>query len=329
MLEDLDRDELTETPLEQAFQTLFPAHEYVPTWLYDPARPLALAEAPARSAEQRIADLAHMSQESDRIFREHLPSMHVVDSHSQTSNTSWPVTLARWIELLNYRAAMILEREIRPELASKGFYILPVAQVAERNDTWLQAHFQQHIYPLLTPLAVDPGRPFPYISSDSLNLLVELNGGNQHHPTAMMARVKIPSITPRLIRLPQPTALSSPGPEDSTRPATLVYSIDLVRHYVSELFVSIPIRRVFCFRVLRGSEMVGPTQPNMEDMRGRKARGSVVRVDVQTDMPRPILDWLVDHLDVISYAVVHYGLADMMMSLPQLAEAVANWRRSG
>lgn len=314
--------------LKQAFRALFGAHEEAPPQLYAPARSLARAEHATRSVEKRMSDLAEMSERNDRIFRDSLSLLSAVPSQPYASQTAWPATLARWAETLNHRATELLEREILPDLASKGFRILDIEQAAEQNGAWMQIHFRQHVYPLLTPLAVDPGRPFPFISSDSLNLLVELRDGARHEPAALIARVKIPSITPRLIELPN-TSGPLAGSGNDCRPAHFIWSIDLVRHHIAELFVDVPIRHEYCFRVLRSSHILRSDQGESGDARGRDARGSVLRVDVDTAMPRPMFNWLVDHLDVISYSILRYESPAAAMSLPQLAAAVNRWSQSG
>lgn len=317
-------DELSGMSAEQAFRELFRAHDAVPMRLFDPAQALARADDSSRTAEARVADLGIMSRDTESIFREYLSPLSVENSQPQLASMAWPIALARWTELLHHRANLILERDILPELVQGGFRILSVAEATDQHGDWIRAHFQEHIYPLLTPLAVDPGRPFPHISSDSLNLLVELQGGVRHEPAALIARVKIPSITPRLIRLPA-SADSHASPREARTAQAHIWSVDLVRHYMTELFVDIPIRRIFCFRVLRTSEALSMGESPARDVRGRRARGSVVRVDVESAMPPVLFDWLVDHLDVISYSVVRYDSPDAAMSLPQLAAAVQRW----
>lgn len=326
MQEPLTLDELDSLTPEQAFRALFQSPSGTPPALFEPGRHLARAAESTRSADQRVTELAVMSRETEAVFRNYLSPLSVDGGPPDAASSAWPIALARWTEFLHRRALLLLEDEILPELAQQGFRLLSIAEAEAETlyADWIHEHFHEQIYPLLTPLAVDPGRPFPYISSDSLNLLVELRGGVRHEPAALFARLKIPSITPRLIWLP-------PQSEFPVRhghlppPASLIWSADLVRHHVADLFVGLSIRRVHCFRVLRApDEQAAPQQPG-EAIRGRKARGSVVRVDVDSAMPPALFDWLVDHLDVISYSVVRYESPDTGMSLPQLARAVHTW----
>ncbi len=193
MLQSADPGELSDMTLEQVFLSLFQAHDAVPPVLFDPARALACAGDPSLAAEMRIAELGAMSRETETIFRDYLSPLSVDGSPPEAMSTAWPLSLARWTEYLHHRANALLERDILPELSRSGFQILSVEQARMEHAGWIEAHFQEQIYPLLTPLAVDPGRPFPYISSDSLNLLVELRGGVRHEPAALIARVRSPA----------------------------------------------------------------------------------------------------------------------------------------
>jgi polyphosphate kinase len=330
MSENQGLEELNTKSMEQVFETLFRADDAVPPRLYEPARYLTLALDSTRTVQERTMDLSHMSRETEMLFRRYLSPLSVVGGQSQTTSTVWPIALARWTEYLHERATKLLIEGLLPELADAGFHILSVSDTTDGNADWVHRYFQEQLYPLLTPLAVDPGRPFPYISSDSLNLLVELKGGIHHEPTILFARVKIPSIAPRLVRILD-------GRDDAgahragLEPAAYIWSVDLVRYYVSELFVDIPIRGVHCFRVLRAPAALGAPSRNAgrgRAVRGRDARGPVVRVDVESAMPPGIFDWLVDHLDVISYSVVRYDVPEVAMSLPQLADAVQQWTQA-
>jgi polyphosphate kinase len=327
MVDTVNHDELNSMSVEEAFLSLFEAQDVVPPRLFDPAHALVEASDSSIGVEQRVAALGIMSRDTESIFREYLSPFSVVGDTPDTASGEWPIALARWTELLHHRANHLLESEILPELARRGFELLTIAQAEADHGDWVYEHFQEHIYPLLTPLAVDPGRPFPYISSDSLNLLVELRSGTNRDLAALRARVKIPSITPRLLSLPE-TEPHTDGVSEGRPPAKLIWTIDLVRYHIDELFVGLPIRRIHCFRVLRAPHVSGASRPRTVEVQGRKARGSVVRVDVESDMPTVLLDWLVDHLDVVSYSVVRYDTPDVGMSLPQLADAVHNWAES-
>ncbi len=312
--------------LSTTYASLFANREGMPLQLLDPADSLLRAYDNRRSLSKRLKDLADMSKQVDSLFREFSSPFSFDGKQMEGDETTWSIALARWTELLHKSANSLLDSDLFPRLAQLGWITVSVDEAMNLDGRWLSDYFKQHIYPLLTPLAVDPGRPFPYISSDSLNLLIELEGGHQPTPAARMARLKIPIATPRLVTLPH---ASSSGNSDGHQPVTYsVWSLELVRHFVTELFVDIPINRVHCFRVLRTSGRKVSKDADTEPVQGRSARGSVVRVDVEADMPDTMFDWLVDHLDVLSYSVVGIESPEVIMSLPALAATANKWLAS-
>src|SRR5207302_5445200 len=97
------------------------------------------------------------------------------------------------------RHARAFEERVRPAIAENGIRILSWAELAEHEQLRLTTYFSEQVFPVLTPLAVDPAHPFPYISGLSLNLAVTVRdpeGGTEH-----FARVKVPDNVPRLVRV--------------------------------------------------------------------------------------------------------------------------------
>lgn len=311
---------------EEAYAALFSVHEHAPAWLFHPARPLARAEQPGRHPLDRLADLQQMEVELDRIYRDYLPALLGGPGRQAAPSPPWAAALANWVEILNRRAARLYESAIAPELACSGFAIAPVARVANAHAEWLRSYFRARVHPLLVPLAVDPGRPFPQISSDSLNLLVELRDAARHEPVPLFARVKVPRTTPHLIRLPD-SLPQAPGESSPAPQATYVWSGDLLESFVPDLFVGMVVHQVYYFRLLR--------QPSRGTLvqavpRQRETRlGPVVRVDVERAMPPRVVNWLLDHLAVASDIVVRWDAFLPLISLPHLAAEANAWLNGG
>ena len=88
--------------------------------------------------------------------------------------------------------------ELRPQLAAEGIRFLDAADYTPAIDAWLTEYFETQVFPVLTPLAFDPGHPFPFISNLSMNLAVRVRHGGR----IKFARVKVPGMLPRLVPLP-------------------------------------------------------------------------------------------------------------------------------
>jgi polyphosphate kinase len=282
----------------------------LPEWLMQPALALQAATDRRRPLAARLADLVAMVEGIDALFTDYLapnwawfhpPAMNVPPVHE---------ALPRWVESLYGEAALLMRRHLVPEMADAGIALRPVVQTDESQRAWLHRHFMQRVYPLLTPLAVDPGRPFPFISSESFNLLVEMRRPEQGEETSeaprLFARVKIPAEVPALITIPAPVSSRSVETLDH-RPATVhVWTADLVRFFVHHVFTGMPLRRVYFFRIVRG-ETALPGAPRLAPARHRRQEDRpVVRLDVERRMEEPVLAWLLEHLRLPGYAVARH-----------------------
>jgi polyphosphate kinase len=296
----------------------------IPAWLAEPLHALAEAGAPNQALAAQLSATVRAVDAVERLYTARFEEVerwfHTPEAEGHTLAAALPC----WSEAILGQAGSLLRSRLLPELAGAGFKVLPVVQVDEWQRAWLHRYFMERVYPLLTPLAVDPGRPFPFISSDSLNLLVELRRPEDARlPRSMraelFARVKIPPSTPRLVAVPaQPGLPSGEG-------QLFVNSTDLVRFFVHHLFTNMPVRHVYPFRLVRGDGRSEGRQPAGVRANGRQRRQidrPVVRLDVERRMAEPVLTWLVEHLQVPAHAVVrHEGLLECV-GLPYLAAQI-------
>jgi polyphosphate kinase len=194
-------------------------------------------------------------------------------------------------------AAQLLRRHLIPQLQRRRIYLPAVEQLGEQQQEWLADYFRQRIHPLLTPLAVDPGHPFPYISSESLNLLVLLQKPGRRADRTLYARVKVPRhVTARLIEVPPLAEVDSPVLHHDGDHHYWVWSEDVVGYYIQELFPGMSVTGIYQFRVLRAYGQAPDADPfTNEPVRDKTA--PVVRIDVQQEMPPSVLQWLTSHLD--------------------------------
>jgi polyphosphate kinase len=222
------------------------------------------------------------------------------------------------------------EKELRPLIASQGIHILNYFELNQEQRKYLQNYFEDQIFPVLTPLAVDPSHPFPYISNLSLSLAVVL----KHPETAeeLFARVKVPQVLPRFIQIP--TAICSKH-GDCTCHWTGIPIEQLIAHNLDSLFPGMIIQECHIFRVTRNAD-IAVAEDDADDLllaieqelRKRRLGGSVVRVEVQTDTPAHIIQMLTEELDLTAGDVYEIdgllGLSDLFaifsLNLPALKD---------
>lgn len=295
----------------------------LPDWLLQPWLTLQNAAQRMRPVGARLADLTQVGEELDLLFTEHLPREAGWLYAHDGSGTARTDRLARWVDGVIGEAEALYQHQIRPDLAGLGIVVKPVVQLDEWQRAWLHRYFSQRVYPLLTPLAVDPGRPFPYISSDSLNLLVELRKperASSQQRAPLFARVKVPRSTPRLV--PVPTTPRRVGGVSTEMPAVYVCSADLVRFFVHHLFPGMPVRHVYFFRLIRSEQPLPGSQRAGSPRHRREEDQPVARLEVERRIVPHVLDWLVDHLALPGYAVAQHDRLFDWSCLPTLMATV-------
>lgn len=198
-------------------------------------------------------------------------------------------------------------RHLKPELGERlGVRIVDYGHLDPDRIAALNRHFAEQVYPVLTPLAVDPGHPFPFISNLSLSLAVELRGADgEFH----FARVKIPSEQPRWVAVPGDESLFVPLEE-------------LVRENVGRLFRGMEVVACHPFRVIRNADVTRFEEEAedliamiSEELRERRT-APVVRLEVHAGMPDHVRELLLRELELDSMDLMplegDLGLADCL-----------------
>jgi len=198
------------------------------------------------------------------------------------------------------------EGRLRPALAAHDIRVVGVSELDDERRAQLARHFQKAIFPALTPLAVAPGRPFPYISNLSLSLAVLVRDPTNEQ--TVFARVKVPTeILPRFVTLKQP------GPE----PALLVPLEDVIANHLDALFPGMEIADYDVFRVTRDADLevsddAADLLQAVEDELRRRRFGEVVRVEVGAHCSEQLRESLANLLGVHDEEVYPVdGLLDM------------------
>jgi polyphosphate kinase len=195
--------------------------------------------------------------------------------------------------------------EVMPELNGVGIVLEPYASLSADERQWLRNFFQAEIFPVLTPLAFDPGRPFPHISNLSLNLAVSIKHPRGEH---RFARIKVPTRLPRLVPLP-----------DGRRFAWLE---DVITYNLDTLFPGLEVLEAYTFRVTRDADMeiqedeAADLLETMEQSLRQRHFGPVVRLEVDAAMPERLVNLLLKNLEVAPedvYALQRpLGMEDLM-----------------
>ncbi len=180
------------------------------------------------------------------------------------------------------------------ELRDAGIYICRVSELSEKGRRWLEAYYQEEIFPVLTPMAVDASRPFPFLANKTLNLAVELT--NQEGEDSM-GIVQVPSVLPRLLEVP--------GEEKRS----FVFLEDVINEHCSDLYSGCKILDVVPFRITRDADLefdeddIDNLLKEVEKSLRKRTRGASVRLEIYNKANSRIRKFLYDNLDITEQEV--------------------------
>ncbi|MGH7761900.1 MAG: polyphosphate kinase 1 [Candidatus Dormibacteraceae bacterium] len=273
-------------------------------------RVLAMAEDPRLPVLERVRFLAIFSQNLDDFFqvrvaglKEQVLAAVAVASPDGMSPLEQLRVIRTRVEGVVDRQVGLFNREIVPALAEAGITLVRSADVTKRELSQLHTVFRQQIFPVLTPLAVDPGHPFPYISHLSLNLAVMVRDPQRHQQR--FARVKVPPVLPRFIPL-----------VEGQRYVPLE---DVIALHLQALFPGMEVVAHHPFRVTRDGDL-DDVDSDAEDLlaaiqtelRRRRRHARVVRLEVDPGMSPEVLELLTRELELQPTDVYQAdGLLDM------------------
>jgi len=188
----------------------------------------------------------------------------------------------------------VLNDELLPALERSGIRIVRVSELDEETQGALERTFDDNVFPVLTPLAVDSGHPFPYISNLSLSLAVELEEATREGIELHFARVKIPPTLARFV----PVENGAPGER------SFVLLEDLIAHHLDGLFPGMHVRDSYLFRVTRDADLdlqedeADDLLRAIESELRRRRFGEPVRLEIERGMPEYMRDFLCNSLEL-------------------------------
>jgi polyphosphate kinase len=277
------------------------------SWLAFNQRVLEMAEDPSLYLLERVNFLAIFASNLDEFFMVRVAGLKrriatglAITSASGLSPQEVLTQISLEAHRLQERHAKVFIDDIKPQLKEKGIKVVRWAALEESEKASLGEYFQNQIFPVLTPLAVDPAHPFPYISGLSLNLAVVIRNnatGKEH-----FARVKVPPLLPRFVRIPGNT-----GVQD----VRFVPLEDIIGEFLGQLFPGMEMLQHHTFRVTRNEDLEVDEDEGenllvaLEKELLRRRFGPPVRLEVANDINPQVLELLIRELDINEEDVYH------------------------
>jgi polyphosphate kinase len=282
------------------------------SWLDFNTRVLELAEDDTLPLLERVKFLSIFASNLDEFFMVRIAGLKRRQSTGLNVRSPDGLTireqLARVTERtqdLVHRHASVFDKDVVPRLLEQSIRIVHWAELGDADAMRLREYFRDQVFPVLTPLAVDPAHPFPYISGLSLNLAVSVRDPETGAPR--FARVKVPNNVPRFIPV---------GPVEPE--AVFLPLEDLIAAHLSSLFPGLDVLDTHVFRVTRNADLEVEEDRDedllqaLERELARRRFGPAVRLEVAESIDPLILDVLVHELEISPSDVVTVpGLLDL------------------
>ncbi|MFM1926430.1 MAG: hypothetical protein RLZ06_6 [Actinomycetota bacterium] len=277
------------------------------SWLAFNQRVLELAEDPNLYLLERVNFLSIFASNLDEFFMVRVAGLKrriatglAENSASGLAPAEVLTRISQEAHRLQQRHAHLFRDQIEPALRANGIRLVRWHELDDLEKSGLHTYFQNQIFPVLTPLAVDPAHPFPYISGLSLNLAVVVR--NVENETDHFARVKVPPLLPRFVRIPTSTSSSE---------ARYVPLEDIIGEFLGQLFPGMQVMQHHAFRVTRNEDLDVDEDEGenllvaLEKELLRRRFGPPVRLEVANDINPEVLDLLMRELDITDEDVYH------------------------
>jgi polyphosphate kinase len=296
------------------------------SWLQFNDRVLAMAADPQFPLLERLKYLAIFSSNLDEFFMVRVSGLRDQVQTGMVTRGSDGWTPSETLEAIAKHVGPTIEHQVRvfldevsPAMAKAGIRIADISELNSQERDFLRDYFQRQVFPVLTPLAVDPSHPFPYISNLSLSLAVTVRYPGTSRDR--FARVKVPGILPRFVPLGDGS--------------TFVPLEQVVATHLDKLFPGMNVVEAHPFRVTRDADIelaedeADDLLVAVEQELRRQRFGAVVRLEVEATMPDHMVRLLQRELEVEDDAVVTVegplGLHDLMglvsaLDRPELAD---------
>lgn len=266
------------------------------SWMDFNNRVLEEARSKDNPLLERLSFLGITQNNVDEFFMVRVASLHKLiaagvkstDASGMTPKEQLKAIIKKEHESVEKRYSTYV-RSLVPLLEKQNIFLKSVEDLSQRQHEFIRRYFNDELYPVLTPMADDANRPFPFISNDSLNIAVELKDKEKGH--YQYATVRVPNIFKRLIKLP-----------DEENSFILIENI--IKEFIGKLFDGYEVKETACFRVTRDmdldvaerdtSDFLRSVQKQLKD----REHGQVVRLEIDKDMGAKIRKRLIKKLKV-------------------------------
>jgi len=209
------------------------------------------------------------------------------------------------------------KKQLLPALVKQEIYFLEPEQLNKKDRVWLDNYFREQVFPVLTPMAIDPAHPFPQLINKGLNILTWLENPKAKAKTKVMAIIPVPRILPRIIEIP------TPGSD-----YRFIFLSDLIRAFIHTLFPGYAVGGSWAFRITRNSDLYVDEEAaenlikRIEKELNKLSRGHAVRLEIAEGVDETLLADLLKAIDLPQQYVFRQNGPINLMRLMSVIEMV-------
>ncbi|MDX2307600.1 MAG: RNA degradosome polyphosphate kinase [Hyphomicrobium sp.] len=290
------------------------------SWLQFNRRVLEESQNKNHPVLERLRFLSISASNLDEFYMVRVAGIHGQINAGVTTPSQDGLTPVQQLEAINKFAANLVAekqaswRSIRTDMAAAGVHIVEPENLSSDDRAWLEGLFLTHIFPILTPIAVDPAHPFPFIPNKGLTLAVQMQ--RQSDGKTMSGLIPIPAQLERFIRVRTT--------ENGEKHLRFIQLEQLIGMFLDKLFMGFEVRTQGSFRVLRDSDVEMQEEAedlvrSFETLLKRRRRGDVIRLEIDIRMPDALRKLVADELGVSEQAIF---IKDGVLALADTAQLI-------
>jgi polyphosphate kinase len=291
------------------------------SWLAFNTRVLQEASNPRHPLFERVRYLSISADILDEFYMVRVAGLVDMLPNRSTLLSDDGLTPAEQLAAIRDRASIVMAEQqrvwatLQGELREAGIAVLERAELAESERAWLDQYFIDQVFPILTPLAIDPAHPFPFIQNGGFSTILKLQ--RKDDKRTLMALLPLPSQVDRFVRLPGPAIRFLPLEE-------------LVDIFLPRLFPGYQVAERGFFRLIRDSDVeINEEAEDLvllyESALKRRRRGDLISISVDSAMPADLRDFLFDQLEITSQTV-HVFELDTMVNVGDVKAVIVDDR---
>ena len=277
------------------------------SWLAFNRRVLEQAQSSCYPLLERMKFLAFVSSNLDEFFEIRVAGLiQQIKSGVIEQGPDGLDANEQLVQIESYVKKLLLEQNqcwkdsLLPELESAGIRFLNYRELNVREKQWVKHYFEEYIYPILTPLAIDPAHPFPQLVNKALYILASLKQNNSKKKDSKMAIIPVPRILPRVVKI---EVLRKNKDE------VYIFLSDIIEYFINTLFQGYRLKSAAPFRITRNSELyiddeeVKNLLNKIEEELVRREKGAAVRLEICKGFDRKMLKQFMGALDLEEKAI--------------------------